>query len=291
MTDGDAPRAAGAESEPEESAQLPVPASPISEAQLERVIRRATDLQFRSSTTVTGRLDPTDVVRIGEEVGIEPRYVRQAMAEVQAEALVPHAEEDRGLGFRIAGPGMVQASRVVPGDVAAVELNLSSYLKERELLKQVRSRPGRSLWEPAGGLVSSMRRAMDVGGHGYQLAKAKRIHVTADPLESGYTLVTIGADISNIRDGSTGGWLGGLGLVSVGAALGLALSTGGAALAVVGAAAIVGGGGSVAVLAARADLRKKRQRFELVIQGILDRLERGETLEPDGEPWHQKLLR
>lgn len=287
--DGETPPAPGAE--PEETSHLPVPASPISEAQLERVIRRATDLQFRSSTTVTGRLDPAEVVRIGEEVGIEPRYVRQAMAEVQAEALVPQAEEDRGLGFRIAGPGMVQASRVVPGDVAAVEHNLATYLKERELLKAVRSRPGRSLWEPAGGLVSSMRRAMDVGGHGYQLAKAKRIHVTVDPVESGYALVTVGADISNIRDGSTGGWLGGLGLVSVGAALGLALSTGGAALAVIGAAAIVGGGGSVAVWAARADLRKKRQRFELVIQGILDRLERGEMLEPDGEPWHQKLLR
>ena len=36
------------------------------------------------------------------------------------------------------------------------------YLKDQELLKQIRSRPGRSLWEPAAGLISQMRRAMDV---------------------------------------------------------------------------------------------------------------------------------
>jgi hypothetical protein len=272
-------------------ARRPEPQTPITQEQLERVIRRASDLQFRSSTTVSSHLDAAEVVRIGEEVGIDARHVQQAMAEIRAEALVPEAPEDGGLMVRLVGPGVVRVSRVVPGDQAYVERNLEHYLREKELLKPVRTQTGRSLWEPAGGLVSSMRRAMDVGGHGYTIAKAKRLQVAVQPLESGWSLVTLTADMSNLRNETTGGWLGGFGVTGVLAATGLILGTGGAALAVLGGVAIVGGTLTGATVAARAHVRKERMRMELTLQGLLDRLERGETLEPNGEPWHQKLLR
>lgn len=265
--------------------------APITQEQLERVIRRASDLQFRSSTRVSSDLDANEVVRIAEEVGIEARHAQQAIAEVRAEALVPDAPDDTGVMARLAGTSVVRVSRVVPGDQAYVERNLEHYLREKELLKPVRTLPGRSLWEPAGGLVSSMRRAMDVGGHGYTIAKAKRLQVAIQPLESGWSLVTLTADMSNVRNEVSGGWWGGLGLAGVGGALGLIISTGGAALPVVGGVAIVAGALGAGTAAARAQVRKERLRMELTLQGLLDRLERGETLEPDGEPWHQKLLR
>jgi hypothetical protein len=240
---------------------------------------------------VSSDLDAGEVVRIGEEVGIEARHVQQAIAEVRAEALVPDAPEDHGLMVRIAGPATVRVSRVVPGDQAHVERNVEHYLREKELLKPVRTQPGRSLWEPAGGLVSSMRRAMDVGGHGYTIAKAKRLQVAVQPLESGWSLVTLTADMSNVRNEHTGGWLAGFGVPGIGGAVALIIGTGGAVLAVLGGVALVGGAFAGATAAARRHLRKERMRMELTLQGLLDRLERGETLELDGEPWHQKLLR
>ena len=182
-------------------------------------------------------------------------------------------------------------SRVVPGNQHDVELNLEAYLREKELLKPVRSQRGRSLWEPAGGLLSSMRRAMDVGGHGYVLAKARRLQVAVEPLESGWSLVTLTADIANLRNETAGGWMFGMGMASIGPSIGLVVATGGAALAFLGAAALIGGGAATARFAARRHVQKEREKLELAMLGLLDRLERGETLEPAGEPWHTKLLR
>lgn len=263
----------------------------ISQEQLERVIRRASDLQFRGSTSVAGALDPTEVVKIGEEVGLDARYVQQALAEVQAAALVPDAPEDEGIARKLVGPGMVRASRVVPGDRGQVEENLSAYLKERELLRQVRSQPGRALWEPAGGLLSSARRAMDVGGHGYVLAKARNLQVAVEPLESGWSLVTLMADIGNQRNERLGGWFFGMGLGGLGSGVGLAVATGGGVLPILGGAALVSLFLGVATAAARADMRKQIERMRLAIEGLLDRLERGENLYEEAEPWHRKLLR
>jgi len=284
-------RPSAADPESDEHLPAPAPDTPLTRAQLERVIRRASDLQFRASSTVAESLDAGEVIRIGEEVGLEPRYVRQAVAEIQAEALVPQAPEDRGLGRRLGGPAMVSASRVVPGGRDEVERNLERYLKERELLKPVRSRPGRSLWEPAGGLVSSMRRAMDVGGHGYVLAKAKRIQVAIEALEPGWSLVTLTADASNQRNEAVAGGVVGLGLGGIGTAAGLILATGGAGLAIAGGVALFTGGLSLGAWIGRHETRKKCQQIELALHGVLDRLERGETLDADGEPWHQRLLK
>lgn len=275
----------------DEHLPAPSPSTPLTRAQLERVIRRASDLQFRASSSVAESLDAGEVIRIGEEVGLEPRYVRQAVAEIQAEALVPQAPEDQGLGRRLGGPAMVRASRVVPGTRDEVERNLERYLKDRELLKAVRSRSGRSLWEPAGGLVSSMRRVMDVGGHGYRLAKAKQLQVAVEALEPGWCLVTLTADASNLRQESLLGGMIGLGLGGVGTATTLVVLTGGAALAIIGGLGLLGGAVSLGVAVARHDIRKKGQQLELALHGVLDRLERGETLDPEGEPWHQRLLK
>jgi len=262
----------------------------ITQEQLERVIRRASDLQFRSSTSVGQALQPQDVVEIGAEVGLDERHVRQALAEVEAASLLPSPPDDDGFARKLIGSAIVRASRVVPGDQTYVEQNLGGYLKERELLKQVRSRPGRSLWEPAAGLVSSMRRAMDVGGHGYMLAKARSFQVSIQPLESGWSLVTLTADIANMRREHAGGWYGGLGMGGVAGGVGLAVATGGGILPILGAIAIVSGALGVATVASRASMKKQSERVELALQGLLDRLERGESLHDEAEPWHRKLL-
>ena len=263
----------------------------VTREQLERIILRASDLQFRRSKPVGGELRAGEVVQIGAEVGIEERYVRQALAEVEAASLIPDAPPDEGLAHRIAGPATVSASRVVPGSPPEVEANLESYLRQEELLRQVRSRSGGSVWEPGTGLVHQMRRAFDVGGRRYTLAKTRDLQIRVTALESGWSLVTLTADIGNLRAERIGGWFAGLGLSGAASGLGLFMATGGGALPLLGGLAILSGFMGLATVSARAGMRKTRQRTKRALEGLLDRLERGENLRNEEEPWHRKLLR
>ena len=267
----------------------------VTREQLERVILRASDLQFRRARPDSGELRAGEVVQIGAEVGIEERYVRQALAEVEAASLVPDAPPDEGLARRIAGSAIVSTSRVVPGSPTEVEANLESYLRQEELLRQVRSRSGGSRWEPGSGLVHQMRRAFDVGGRRYTLAKARDLQVRVAALESGWSLVTLTADVRNLRAGQLGGWFTGMGLAGAAGVFGLFMATeassGGHPLPLLGGLAILSGFAAVATASARAGLRKAGQRTKLALEGLLDRLERGENLRSEEEPWHRKLLR
>ena len=262
----------------------------VTREQLERVIRRASDLQFRGSAAADGDVGAGEVVQIGAEVGLEERYVRQALAEVRAESLIPEAPLDDGLLLRLCGPGSVSASRVVPGGPAEVEANLEAYLRDEELLRQVRSRRGGALWEPGTGLVSQMRRSLDVSGRRYMIAKARNLQVTSQALESGWSLVTLTADLRNLRGERLGGWFAGLALGGGAAGVGLYAATGGGVLPVLGGIAILAGSVAIASISVRANMRKVRQRMELALQGLLDRLERGENLRAPEEPWYRKLL-
>ena len=263
----------------------------VTREQLERVIARASDLQFRRSKPVGGELQAGEVVQIGAEVGIEERYVRQALAEVEAASLIPDAPLDEGLARRIAGPAIVSTSRVVPGGPSEVEANLESYLRQEELLRQVRSRSGGSVWEPGTGLVHQMRRAFDVGGRRYTLAKARDLQIRVAALESGWSLVTLTADIGNLRAERLAGWFTGMGLAGAAGAFGLLTATGGGVLPLLGALAVFSGFTALATACARAGTRKAGQRTRRALEGLLDRLERGENLLSEEEPWHRKLLR
>lgn len=268
-------------------AQRPGGSVTVTREQLERVILRASDLQFRRSRPDAGELGAGEVVQIGAEVGIEERYIRQALAEVEAASLVPETPSDEGLARRIAGPAIVSTSRVVPGSPAEVEANLESYLRQEELLRQVRSRSGGSRWEPGSGLVHQMRRAFDVGGRRYTLAKVRDLQVRVSALESGWSLVTLTADVGNLRTEQLAGWLAGVGLAGVG----LFMATEAGVLPLLGGLAILSGFAAIATASARAGLRKAGQRTRLALEGLLDRLERGENLRSEEEPWHRKLLR
>ena len=266
------------------------PAAPerrISAENLERVIRRASDLQFRAGEGAEasgGRLQESELVRIGQEVGLEPQYVRQALAEVRAESLLPVLPEESDLAARLWGSGLVRASRAVPGSPADVEARIGEHFHEVELLQRVRARPGRSLWEPAGGLLPSMRRAMNVGGHGYRLAQARSVEVAVEGLEDGWSLVTLTADIRNERTGLATGWHLGLVPFGIGTAV-LAVVTGGAEIAVLLAGAAASGGTVAgATWATAVQFRRRRDRTALAMEGLLDRLERGESLGAPGRP-------
>jgi hypothetical protein len=257
----------------------------LSSAQLKRVIQRAAELQT-ARESVPDRLDDAEVMRIGEEVGLESQHVHRALLELRAESMVPSAHEERALPTRLWGTGHVSVSRVVPGDAHEVQNELGGYLRSAESLRRIRDRPGLSIWEPASDFGSQIKRSFDFGGHGYELAKARRVETTVQQLEPGRSLVTLSADLTNQRAALGGGTL--FGLMAAGAALTLPLVFGVGLPLLLVAPVALGVGMSGGSAAGKLMFRKLRERVELAMQGLLDTLERGGSL-PESRSIAQKI--
>jgi len=248
------------------------PPARLSSEELERVIRRAAELQT-AREALPEQLDDEAVLQIGAEVGLHEQHLRRALLEIRAEGMVPEAPEDRSVPHRLWGAAFVQASRVVPGTVDEVQGRLDAYLHSAESLRQVRGRSGVSVWEPASDLVSQLRRGLNLSGHGFMLAKARRIEIAIEPVETGRCLVTVSADLRNQRAEHGGGGLFGGAVATTGVTLSLVLAAGfPVALVLPLAAGTAFGGG---MLVARRTLRSAREKVDLAVQGLLDRLERG----------------
>lgn len=255
---------------------------------LQDVIRRAAEIQLGEGEGPREALSGEEIVRIGTEVGLEPRHVRRALAEVRAESLLPEPPEDRGLARGMWGPAVARASRAVPGAPRDVQGRVEEHFRSRESLQSVRRRAGRSLWEPAGSLVSKMQRTLDVGGRGYELAEARRLELSVAELEEGWSLVTLTVDLRNVRAEHGVAWSAGSAGGAVGATVVAVAAVGVPLIAAVSAVAAAAVGASA--LGGRWTLERKRERLELVLQGLLDRLEQGEELEPRRPDWRERLL-
>src|SRR2546427_11091160 len=108
----------------------------ISRAALERIIQRAAELQAAERDIGDG-LTKDEVLALGQDVGIPPRYLQQALLEEQTRSVV---EEGRGTLPWLAGPTRLSAARVAPGDRAAVLKALGAWMEDEEPL-QVKRRP------------------------------------------------------------------------------------------------------------------------------------------------------
>lgn len=255
---------------------------------LEQIIRRATELQHGREDERRDFLSEEEIVRIGGEVGLEPAHVRRALAEWRARSLLPDSPEDGGPLRRI-GDAIIRSSRAVPGDPTGVQRKVESHFRLQESLQAVRTQPGRSLWEPSEGLLSKMQRSLDVGGRGYELAEAANVELAITGLEEGWSLVTLTADARNVRSRYAVSWLAGsapffaAGAVMMDLLAGVPLLLGGPLAA----------GGALATAAAGAgrSLDQRRRRIRLVMEGLLDRLEQGLSLEPDRPGWRDRILR
>ncbi len=255
--------------------------------ELDQVIRRATELQVASADAgERERIPETEVLRIGREVGLAPEHVRRALGELRAESLAPMPDGGDGVMGRLVGPGRVRATRVVPGGPADLLLELEEYLKVGESLRQVRKRGYRSRWEAAEGFVASLQRGLNWGGRRYDLARARSVELSLEPVDGEHSLVALVADASSVRTEAGAGWMAGLGIGGLGLGLGVGAALSLPLLAVPGVAVGLGGG----LLAARQDYRRRLERVRLALEGILDRLEGGEALLAEPPTWRDRWL-
>ena len=243
------------------------------------VIRRAAELQARAAEDPSGSaLSEEEAIRIGREIGIAPQHLRRALAETGgAEPPAPT------LATRVLGPGWVQASRTVPGKDASVREQIDRYLVNRENLAPVRRFPDRTTYARARGnelarvvqltretLLS--RKQQPLVGAGFRLRRAKQVEASVQPLEDGYSYVTLSVDLTNVRTGMgiTGASLGGSFGIATAAVLGVAIDP---AAALLGVPLLPG-----AMWGTKMAQVKTAVHAQTHLESILDCLERGEPL-------------
>jgi hypothetical protein len=249
-----------------------LPSRRIDRAALEKIIQRATELQAGELDTGESMTE-TELLKLGSDVGIDGRYLRQALYEQGS-----GTSAETGFWVRWFGPQRVNAGRVVPGSKADVETTLGHWMTEGEALTVKRRLPDRTVWEKQKGFFAEMKRGFGVGGKNYHLARALDVTVVVTQLEEGFCHVELTADIATLRQGAVGASVGGgAAMLLIGGGT-IALTT----LTVVPLAVVaslgfvlVAAAGAAPVVAGRVQ-RTRAGRMQLALEQVLDRLEHGE---------------
>lgn len=256
--------------------------------EFDAVIRRAAELASSDSEAGEGGLTEAELFRIAREVGLGEGHVRRALSEVRA------GETHTGMLDRIFGPSRLRAMRVIPGSPKMLAGKLDDFLAGTQLLQPVRRSASVLQYRPALDWASQLARAASFTSRKYYVASAKAVEVHLDALDESSTLVELLVDPGTRGDSVAGAGFGG-GIAGLAAGGGIAfavLATGGVfALAVplglVGCGTVAGG----ITWLVGASHKKKLLEVQAELEGILDRLEAGESLEPPPASWRRWVKR
>lgn len=194
----------------------------IDRTALERIIRRAAELQT-AEREVGDTLTSEELIAVGSEVGIPARHLQQAILEERTRL---GGATSPGVLERFAGPGDVSAQRVISLNPDDAERCLVDWMERNELLCIQRQQAGRITWEPLGGFQAAMRRSAAILGAGkrsFMLSRASTVTAAILPLETGYSHVTLVADVRKARTEylAGGSAVAGFGAASTGAMVAL----------------------------------------------------------------------
>ncbi|HET7460915.1 MAG TPA: hypothetical protein VFJ82_06695 [Longimicrobium sp.] len=255
-----------------------LPARKLSSSELEAVIKRAVELQTARETEMTDGLSDSEVVRIGQDLGIEPHLVRRAIAEVRG-----RPPQEHGLVAGVMGPSMVRAARTIRRPATELGIFLEKYLLEAEFMVVERRFPDRTRYVRAKGLGAALGRTFSKAGSRVAPLELETVDVGVALADADSSVVTLQVDLSTVRTGTTvGGWLGGLGGGSTVAAVVLA-STAPHLLALAGVGVLAAG-----VLGSRGAYRLITGKTQNKLEAFLDRLEHGELRLPQQKQEWQK---
>jgi hypothetical protein len=257
-----------------------LPARKLSSNELEAVIKRAVELQTARETEMTDGLSDGEVVRIGQELGIEQHLVRRAIAEVRG-----RPPEEQGMLAGVMGPRIVRAARTIRRPAAELGIFLEKYLLEAEFMVVERRFPDRTRYVRAQGIGAALGRTFSKVGSRVAPLDLETIDVGVALADEDASVVTLSVDLSTIRTGTAvGGWVGGLGGGGTVAAVVLA-STAPHLLALAGLGIAAAG-----VLGSRGAYRLIAGKTHDKLEAFLDRLEHGELrFPPQKQEWQKRF--
>jgi len=247
---------------------------------LDRILKRAGELQV-SAADPAEEMTEEQLIALGQEVGITPQHLRQAIAEERTRPALP---DEPGFTDRWIGPRSVSARRVIRGTRDQLLSRLDDWMRREECLQVKRRLADRIVWEPRRDFLGNIRRGLNLGGRSYALSRTHDVAATAVPIDNANTLVQIDADLrparaARVRGGSavaTTGTVAGASMVGIGLALGLAIPL----LPLVAIAAVpVAAGAGIGVKIARG-FRDTAERVQLSLEQALDSIEHGAPPRP-----------
>jgi hypothetical protein len=248
-----------------------VPDKPrIERTAVERIIRRAAELQAGHRDIGDG-LTEQELMALGQEVGIPPGFLQQALLEEGTRAV---ASAEQGLTEWLTGPKRIAVQRTIIEDSDRTQAALNHWMTDSELLTVKRRFPDKMSWEARQDMFSSLKREFKVGGRPYRLARSKEIVAQIAPLEEGRSHVRLLADLSNTRQSHLLGAATMLGAGGITTAIGVTL---GVALPV---ALIPLGLGLMTGFAIARRRRGQVEEVHTALEQVLDRLEHGEISPP-----------
>ena len=195
----------------ERAPNLPVTSRNFTTQELEAVIRRALELQAGSAARTEDALSDVDVVRIGQELGLEPATVRRAMAEVSHRPV-----EEQGMLVTVVGARTVRASRVLRRPAASIGLLLERYLRESELMVAQRRFPDRTRYVRDSSLAAGWARFTRGFSRSHQPLNLNQLDVAVSALDADSCLLEISVDMATMRGGLLAGVLGSSTVASAG---------------------------------------------------------------------------
>ncbi|MFQ5537527.1 MAG: hypothetical protein ACE5GJ_08765 [Gemmatimonadota bacterium] len=261
------------------------PGRGLTRSEFDAVIRRAAELAMSDGDARSGELSEGEVIRIAREVGLSEAHVRRAMAEMRA--------GKPGVVDRVFGPTTVTAVRVVPGTPEALARELDDFFTATRFLQRVRKTHSVLQYRPALDWASQIARAASFTSRKYYVASARSVEVALHPTDPGTTLLEVRVDPGTRGDSMAGGALGaGVVGLGVGVPAGIALAAVWPLVAAVSVGAVVAGtvGGGITYLVGRSHKRKLLE-VQAEVEGILDALELGESLEPPPPSWRRWVRR
>jgi hypothetical protein len=264
----------------DEKAPLPARQTLLDRQALERVLARAAELQGADALPESSDLiSESQLLDIGNEVGLNAATLNQALAEERTRVNVP---EERGFVAQIAGAGFASATRTVSGSQGDVLATIDGWMQRDECLQVQRRFSDRITWEPQRGLFGKLKRTVNVSGRGYYLVDARQVSATVLPVDTTRSVVRLDADISPSRARRVG--IGGVAVGAggvIGGILGLGLVVAHLPLLIAAAAALLplAGGTAGAYRIARSH-RGVLSSVQLALEQILDRLEHAEASRP-----------
>lgn len=254
---------------------MDTPKTPVTRGALERVLARAAELQAASGDALTSdALTEAQLIELGEEVGLSPDHLRQALAEERARG---DAEASpTSLMDQLVGVTRVAGQRVVRGSPEAVLSALDSWMQNEEWLRQTRRRPDRLVYEPRRDILGALRRAFGSGSQA--LHAATEIAASVARVDNERSVVAISADLRGARGEAVGQVVGGtvFGALASGALTILGFITP-VAIAPVVVLAVVSTWG------ARAAYARRLERTQRAVDQVLDRMEQ-RAIEPPRPP-------
>lgn len=167
------------------------------------MIRRAVELQAGSSSRADDGVSEDEVVRIGQELGLEPATVRRAMAEVRG-----RPAEESGVLVTVAGPRTVRATRVLKRPAAGTALQVDRYLRERELMVVQRRFPDRTRYIRDSSFAAGVTRLTRGLSRSHPPLDLRQLDVGVSAIDDDRCLLEVSVDLGGTRGGLAAGVLG-----------------------------------------------------------------------------------